>query len=187
MTQDVAQSEIELEFGVQFEEGEVEVAAESDLHEGLQGLGAEHLAFSAGHVVHGGETSHEIGAIIIEARCCHFEIEGQGYKGALEILRESRTVYLIAEGDVLRSKMQSRTHSQRNLSSDAPVAEHTYGEPKVLAVIFCHPLCSRRRIYETIVDELEALIVKSDVESIVPGALVDEGLVLHHTLLRHHR
>lgn len=76
--QDVVESEAEFQFGNEFEERQIDVAAQTCFqHEG-EGARFDERAFACGEVIHWRDACHDVGAVVVEARRGNFEVGGNG-------------------------------------------------------------------------------------------------------------
>ena len=76
--QDVVESEAEFQFRNEFEEGQIDVAAQTCFqHEG-EGARFDERAFACGEVIHWRDACHDVGAVVVEARRGNFEVGGNG-------------------------------------------------------------------------------------------------------------
>ena len=76
--QDVVESEAEFQFGNEFEEGQIDVAAQTCFqHEG-EGARFDERAFACGEVIHWRDACHDVGAVVVEARRGNFEVRRNG-------------------------------------------------------------------------------------------------------------
>ena len=76
--QDVVESEAEFQFRNEFEEGQIDVAAQTCFqHEG-EGARFDERAFACGEVIHWRDACHDVGAVVVEARRGNFEVRGNG-------------------------------------------------------------------------------------------------------------
>ena len=180
----VVQAETELDFRNQLEERQIKVAAETHFREGLERSRADVTAFRRGEVVHHVESAHHIGTKIIVAWGGDFDEGWYGDIGRFHVLRQLLFCRHVAKGQMLRAEMQRGGDAQRQMPGDSPFAQDTNRETEVLSVVLAHPLCTVGGVDVAVVDEFQPLVVESDLETVVPRALVDERLVLHHTLLR---
>ena len=76
--QDVVESEAEFQFRNEFEEGQIDVAAQTCFqHEG-EGARFDERAFACGEVIHWRDACHDVGAVVVEARRGNFEVRRNG-------------------------------------------------------------------------------------------------------------
>ena len=182
--QHVAEAETKFEFGNQFEERQIEVAAEARFEKHLRGLRAQQRVLARREVIHIARSGQDIGAIVVEARRGGLQVGGKAHIGRLHVLRLALGRGALHELYMLRAEVQAGRQTQTQIAPQAPLAEHAYGEAEVLRVVLGHPLSARGGVYVAAAREREALVVQPDAKAVVKAALVDEGLVLHAAFLR---
>lgn len=187
LLQDIAETKAELEFGDEFEEGHIDVTAETHLKVGLKRLRAELHVLGRREVVLRHHTSESIGTIIVESLRTELEVNGHGNVCGLHVLTGTRAVGDIDILDVLRPEVKTGIDTHIDPLVDLETAQHTDAEAEVLTITLCHPLLPGLRKDVAIVHQRKPLIVESDVETIVPTSGVDEGLVLYLPLLGRNR
>ena len=87
LVEHIAQTEIKLQLGHEFEKRQIDLAAHTYLQAGIERLRAQQRMLARRQVIKGRNAEHHVGAIVVEARRRHFEIDGQANVGRLHILR----------------------------------------------------------------------------------------------------
>ena len=182
LLQDISQTETELDFGDELKERHIKVASQAYLKIGLKRFGAEFGMLGRGEVVlyHGSRKG--IGPVVIVATGTELEIDRNGYVGRLHVLALARAVKEVDVLNMLRPEIQSGIDAHVDIVAELKAAEYSDTEAKILPVAVRHPLVAGF-VDISVADEVEPLVVDTDVEAIVPTAGIDEGFVLYLALL----
>ena len=106
-------------------------------------------------------------------------------EGETNSILENKNNLTMMDFDVLymlRPEIQTGIDAPVNVVAELETAENSYTEPEVLPVAVRHPLVAGF-VDISVADEVEPLVVDTDVEAIVPTAGIDEGFVLYLALL----
>lgn len=190
VVQCILQTVAELQFWDQFEEGQVEVAAQSHLQEKVGALQLDVLLVLAREVDHRVHASHDIGAVVVPALCTELQIDGEGDIRVLHVLHLFHgatflgKISHVVEGQVLGTKMHGGREPQVQVLAQPQVGEHANGESAVPAVSVAEDgLLLRRTVFQrdglrTDVVEFDVLQVHAYKDAEVQWAQVDVRLVL---------
>ena len=148
--QRVGEAVAELQLRYELEEGEVEVAAQTDLDHRVVALQLKEVLILAREVDHGGNAGQYVGSVVVEALGRELQADGQGDIGVFHVLRlldgMSGIVEVehVAEGEALRTEMHGGGDAQGEMLGQAHVGHHADAEARVPRIgIAEHQLFSR--------------------------------------------
>ena len=102
---DVQKAEAELDFGVEFEERQVNVASHADFQIEVKGFKSQGIMLAGSEVNHRIDACNEIGTEIVIARCRELQVNRHGNIGALENLGAICAAKLLVIDTMLLAKV----------------------------------------------------------------------------------
>ncbi len=191
----VHQTVAELQFRDEFEERQVEVAADTYLEHRVVPFQLDEILRLAGQVHHWVDAANDIGAVIVETLGRELQVDGEGYIGVLHVLRSRDDASLgvsavqVAERQVLGAKVHGRQQTDGEVLADTLVGQHTHAEARIPVVLVADDglgggsAVIKGDDLRANVLELNVLHVEAHADAKVHRAQVDVGLVLRFTLL----
>ena len=176
----VSEAEAEFYLRIEFEVGEIEVAAESTGQEEIGCLCAEVVIALFGNIECRHDTGCDIGARVAVAQSGEFEVEGEDDEGRFEILTALGTCVVFAHRDVAVAEIHAGSEAEIEICPQAVVNQAVHAESGLKRGLVDEPLLARLAD-ESVVGEGEILRVDSHRETEVPAAQV--GVWTVHQLI----
>mgnify|MGYP006873646390 FL=1 len=176
----VAKAEAEFYLRVEFEVGEVEIAAESAGEEEVGGLGAEVVVALFGDIECRHDTGCDIWARVAIAQTGEFKVEGKDYEGGFEILTAFGPGIVFTHRDVAVAEIHARSETEIEICPQSVVNQTVHAESGLKRGLVDKPLLTGFA-NEAVVGECEILRVDSHREAEVPAAHV--GIRTVHQLI----
>ena len=195
LVEGIAKTVAELQLGDELEEGQIEIAAQSDFKEKVGALQLDILLILAREVDHRVDACHHVRTVVVPSLGTELDVEGKRDVGVLHVLRHlgglavGRQVGEVAEGEMLGAKMHGRREAHVQMVAQAQVGQHAYGETGIPTVGIAEDgLLLGGAVVEgdglgTYITELDVLHVHAHQDTEVHGAQVDIGLMLDGTRL----
>lgn len=109
---DIQQTEAELDFGVEFEERQVDVTAHSHFQIEVEGFEPQGIMLAGCEVNHRVETCYKIGSEVVVARCSELHVNRHGNISTLEDLRAVNTSSLLMIDTMLLAEVNGGRDTQ---------------------------------------------------------------------------
>ena len=156
----VAKAEAEFYLRVEFEVGEVEIAAESAGEEEVGGLGAEVVVALFGDIECRHDTGCDIWARVAIAQTGEFKVEGKDYEGGFEILTAFGPGIVFTHRDVAVAEIHSGREAEAEVGSEPEVYQAVDAETGLETGLVYKP---RFAVFgdESVVGECQVLSVEA--------------------------
>ncbi len=164
MFQDVGEAEAEFHFGVELEEREIEVDAESDGKVEVGGIEHQALASFLAYVVGAHDADGGVRTAVSETVSGDLEVEGKDYVCAFHVLGAFQIAVIVGHGDGLASEIHSGCEPEVEVSVKTEVSEDVDAEAGGETGNFGYPPLSVGG-EEAVMGEVEVLHVHADGKS----------------------